>query len=55
MSKTFTRWWVENYMGWGEIRVPSTFPCPLPHRNQHELLAEMNGKLAKGEDHERQP
>ena len=28
MSQTFTSWWVDNYMGWGEFRSPPTGPMP---------------------------
>jgi hypothetical protein len=45
----FTKWWVENYLGWGEFRTPPTFPWPMRNRSKEELLAEMNGKLAKQE------
>jgi hypothetical protein len=46
----FTRWWIENYMGWGEFRAPPTFPYPIPNRSREEILAEMNAKLARSKE-----
>lgn len=50
-AMSFTRWWIENYAGWGEFHsIPlGDAPHPCPHRSRDELLAEMNAKLCKGD------
>lgn len=44
-NRSFTAWWVENYMGWGYFRVPPTFPYPIARRSREEELEDMNIKL----------
>lgn len=28
MGQSFTSWWIENYIGWGQFRSPPTGPMP---------------------------
>ena len=28
MSQSFTSWWIDNYIGWGEFLSPPTGPMP---------------------------
>lgn len=45
--RTFTRWWVENYLGWGRFRNPATFPYPVKAETMTEKLNTMNSKLRR--------
>lgn len=45
--RSFTRWWVENYLGWGEFRNPPTFPYPIESETVAEKLNTMNSKLRR--------
>lgn len=46
-ARTFTRWWCENYLGWGEFRSPPTFPYPVKSEMVVEKLNTMNANLRK--------
>jgi len=28
VTQSFTSWWIDNYIGWGEFRSPPTGPMP---------------------------
>jgi hypothetical protein len=34
VSQSFTSWWVDNYLGWGEFRSPPTGPMPLKEKEK---------------------
>jgi hypothetical protein len=35
-SQTFTSWWIDNYVGWGQFRSPPTGPMPTTKQDEKE-------------------
>jgi len=36
MNQSFTSWWIDNYIGWGQFRSPPTGPMPVQKEQNNE-------------------
>lgn len=46
MSGTFTSWWVDNYLGWGQFRSPPTGPKPTEENKMETVETKVSTKAA---------